>query len=76
MRYTEQYSKMVIYCFIIKQKINKLEFVFCLRVLQGERPYWWVHEHSNNTELLGLKQFPVSCETGPGKTFAILVQLL
>uniref|UniRef100_A0A8C4TEE3 Glucose-6-phosphatase n=1 Tax=Erpetoichthys calabaricus TaxID=27687 RepID=A0A8C4TEE3_ERPCA len=37
-------------------------------VLFGERPYWWVHE----TEFYGsfqrpvLKQFPVTCETGPG----------
>ncbi|XP_065098824.1 glucose-6-phosphatase a, catalytic subunit, tandem duplicate 1 [Paramisgurnus dabryanus] len=37
-------------------------------VLSGERPYWWVHE----TMFYGpvkhpeLKQFPITCETGPG----------
>ncbi|CAL8283064.1 unnamed protein product [Merluccius merluccius] len=37
-------------------------------VLFGERPYWWVHE----TNFYGkgpvplLKQFPITCETGPG----------
>ncbi|XP_070300946.1 glucose-6-phosphatase a, catalytic subunit, tandem duplicate 1 [Salvelinus sp. IW2-2015] len=37
-------------------------------VLFGERPYWWVHD----TRFYGtdpapaLKQFPITCETGPG----------
>ncbi|MBN3323516.1 G6PC phosphatase, partial [Atractosteus spatula] len=37
-------------------------------VLFGERPYWWVHE----TQFYGsepapvLRQFPITCETGPG----------
>ncbi|XP_030255273.1 glucose-6-phosphatase a, catalytic subunit, tandem duplicate 1 [Sparus aurata] len=37
-------------------------------VLFGERPYWWVHE----TRFYGaapapaLRQFPITCETGPG----------
>lgn len=46
--------------------------VLCLcsvRVLFGERPYWWVHE----TRFYGagpvpaLQQFPITCETGPGR---------
>uniref|UniRef100_A0A8C6XG75 Glucose-6-phosphatase n=1 Tax=Naja naja TaxID=35670 RepID=A0A8C6XG75_NAJNA len=38
------------------------------RILFGERPYWWVHE----TDLYGnvtppvIRQFPITCETGPG----------
>uniref|UniRef100_A0A915L015 glucose-6-phosphatase n=1 Tax=Romanomermis culicivorax TaxID=13658 RepID=A0A915L015_ROMCU len=35
-------------------------------VLRGERPYWWVHECSNNSDLLSLKQYALTCETGPG----------
>ncbi|XP_040923112.1 glucose-6-phosphatase a, catalytic subunit, tandem duplicate 1 [Toxotes jaculatrix] len=37
-------------------------------ILFGERPYWWVHE----TQFYGagpvpsLRQFPITCETGPG----------
>lgn len=40
-----------------------------VRVLFGERPYWWVHE----TRFYGsgvapaLQQFPITCETGPGR---------
>ncbi|NWS77828.1 G6PC3 phosphatase, partial [Crotophaga sulcirostris] len=35
--------------------------------LFGERPFWWVHESGlARTELLTLRQFPASCETGPG----------
>ncbi|KAM9255060.1 glucose-6-phosphatase 3 [Cariama cristata] len=33
----------------------------------GERPFWWVHESGlASKELVTLRQFPVSCETGPG----------
>ena len=32
-------------------------------MLQGERPYWWVKEHSTNISLI---QTPLTCETGPG----------
>ncbi|XP_042329099.1 glucose-6-phosphatase catalytic subunit 1-like [Sceloporus undulatus] len=37
-------------------------------ILFGERPYWWVHD----TDFYGIanppaiKQFPITCETGPG----------
>ncbi|NWI62128.1 G6PC3 phosphatase, partial [Todus mexicanus] len=35
--------------------------------LFGERPFWWIHESGlASQELLTLRQFPVSCETGPG----------
>ncbi|XP_065507052.1 glucose-6-phosphatase 3 isoform X2 [Caloenas nicobarica] len=33
--------------------------------LFGERPFWWVHESGLANKVL-LRQFPVSCETGPG----------
>ncbi|NXI40448.1 G6PC3 phosphatase, partial [Galbula dea] len=35
--------------------------------LFGERPFWWVHESGlASKEQVTLRQFPVSCETGPG----------
>lgn len=39
-----------------------------LRVLFGERPYWWVQETRfyGAGPRPGLQQFPISCETGPG----------
>ncbi|XP_075701433.1 glucose-6-phosphatase 3 isoform X2 [Rhinoderma darwinii] len=33
--------------------------------LFGERPFWWVYE-SGLQDLYNLKQFPSTCETGPG----------
>lgn len=39
------------------------------RFLFGERPYWWVHESGlSSREQLPLRQFPVTCETGPGES--------
>lgn len=37
-------------------------------VLFGERPYWWVHETRfyETGPVPSLKQFPITCETGPG----------
>ncbi|XP_076366778.1 glucose-6-phosphatase 3-like isoform X2 [Tachypleus tridentatus] len=36
-------------------------------LLQEDRPYWWVSEDSDGRELnLTLRQFPITCETGPG----------
>ncbi|XP_050790682.1 glucose-6-phosphatase 3 isoform X2 [Gopherus flavomarginatus] len=36
-------------------------------LLFGERPFWWVYESGfSSTEKVLLRQFPVSCETGPG----------
>nr|XP_025976799.1 glucose-6-phosphatase 3 [Dromaius novaehollandiae] len=35
--------------------------------LFGERPFWWVHESRLFKEQpVSVRQFPVSCETGPG----------
>ncbi|NXH22408.1 G6PC3 phosphatase, partial [Bucco capensis] len=35
--------------------------------LFGERPFWWVQESGlSSQEHIKLRQFPVSCETGPG----------
>lgn len=35
--------------------------------LFGERPFWWIHESGfASQQPLTLRQFPVSCETGPG----------
>ncbi|XP_065765301.1 glucose-6-phosphatase catalytic subunit 1 isoform X2 [Muntiacus reevesi] len=38
------------------------------RVLFGQRPYWWVldTDYYTNTAAPLIKQFPVTCETGPG----------
>jgi hypothetical protein len=40
-----------------------------LRILFGERPYWWVHEtpYYSNTTAPHIEQYPMTCETGPGK---------
>ncbi|XP_030397351.1 glucose-6-phosphatase 3 isoform X3 [Gopherus evgoodei] len=36
-------------------------------ILFGERPFWWVYESGfSSKEKVLLRQFPVSCETGPG----------
>lgn len=43
--------------------------VVFLRILFGERPYWWVHEtaHYANTLRPHIEQYPMTCETGPGE---------
>ncbi|XP_061000089.1 glucose-6-phosphatase catalytic subunit 1 isoform X3 [Dama dama] len=43
-------------------------------VLFGQRPYWWVldTDYYSNTSVPLIKQFPVTCETGPGKEKANL----
>ncbi|XP_028841753.1 glucose-6-phosphatase b [Denticeps clupeoides] len=40
----------------------------CKWVLFGERPYWWVQEtfFYGNSTVPQIKQFPMTCETGPG----------
>ncbi|XP_005394546.1 PREDICTED: glucose-6-phosphatase [Chinchilla lanigera] len=37
-------------------------------ILFGQRPYWWVRDtdYYSNTSTPLIKQFPVTCETGPG----------
>lgn len=44
-------------------------FFFLFRILFGERPYWWVHEtdYYSNTSAPPIQQFPLTCETGPGR---------
>ncbi|XP_061446650.1 glucose-6-phosphatase catalytic subunit 1-like isoform X2 [Rhineura floridana] len=50
-----------------KQKIHR-QLNRPQRILFGQRPYWWVHE----TDYYGtvtppvIRQFPITCETGPG----------
>nr|XP_040124680.1 glucose-6-phosphatase isoform X2 [Ictidomys tridecemlineatus] len=38
------------------------------RILFGQRPYWWVldTDYYSNSSVPLIKQFPVTCETGPG----------
>ena len=40
------------------------------RILFGQRPYWWVFDtdYYSNTSVPLIKQFPVTCETGPGES--------
>ncbi|XP_035951422.1 glucose-6-phosphatase catalytic subunit 1 isoform X2 [Halichoerus grypus] len=40
----------------------------CPGILFGQRPYWWVMDtdYYSNTSVPLIKQFPVTCETGPG----------
>ncbi|OXB51075.1 UNVERIFIED_CONTAM: hypothetical protein H355_010725, partial [Colinus virginianus] len=36
--------------------------------LFGERPFWWIHESGfASRQPVTLRQFPVTCETGPGE---------
>lgn len=44
-------------------------FSFLFRILFGERPYWWVHEtdYYSNASTPAIQQFPLTCETGPGR---------
>lgn len=49
------------------------------RLMFGERPYWWVREtvYYGNLTVPQIKQFPMTCETGPGESllmFLILFQ--
>ncbi|XP_032768750.1 glucose-6-phosphatase isoform X2 [Rattus rattus] len=41
-------------------------------ILFGQRPYWWVldTDYYSNSSVPLIKQFPVTCETGPGKECA------
>ncbi|KAM7538163.1 hypothetical protein Aperf_G00000077089 [Anoplocephala perfoliata] len=35
-------------------------------ILDDDRPYWWVQTHHQKGMRINLKQFPLTCETGPG----------
>uniref|UniRef100_A0A8W8JM59 Glucose-6-phosphatase n=1 Tax=Magallana gigas TaxID=29159 RepID=A0A8W8JM59_MAGGI len=40
-----------------------------LKILHGERPYWWVNEvrlHDHVVNVPSLEQYSLTCETGPG----------
>ncbi|CDW55445.1 glucose 6 phosphatase 2 [Trichuris trichiura] len=41
-------------------------YLFPFVILHGERPYWYVYEHGMNDAASQLKQFSLTCETGPG----------
>ncbi|XP_064225262.1 glucose-6-phosphatase catalytic subunit 1 isoform X2 [Aotus nancymaae] len=43
-------------------------------ILFGQRPYWWVldTDYYSNTSVPLIKQFPITCETGPGEQKADL----
>lgn len=48
---------------------DHLSFYLCVRILFGERPYWWVQEtafYGNSSQPM-IDQFPMTCETGPGE---------
>lgn len=40
--------------------------VLLFRILQGERPYWWVRETTAFDNPPELTHYPLTCETGPG----------
>lgn len=44
-------------------------FSFLFRILFGERPYWWVldTDYYGNNSAPEIQQFPLTCETGPGR---------
>ncbi|VUZ57265.1 unnamed protein product [Hymenolepis diminuta] len=46
--------------------INFSEWLNCVLkwLLDDDRPYWWVH--TSEKAYIKLKQFPLTCETGPG----------
>ncbi|XP_077047117.1 glucose-6-phosphatase 3 isoform X1 [Agelaius phoeniceus] len=59
----EHVSLMVLWIALVAEWLNVVLKWF----LFGERPYWWIHESGlSEREQLPLRQFPVTCETGPG----------
>lgn len=50
-------------------------FSFLFRILFGERPYWWVldTDYYGNSSAPEIQQFPLTCETGPGRVPQALV---
>ncbi|NXE71425.1 G6PC3 phosphatase, partial [Calcarius ornatus] len=58
----EHVSLMVLWTALVAEWLNVV-----LKFLFGERPYWWMHESGlAEREQLPLRQFPATCETGPG----------
>ncbi|XP_041282171.1 glucose-6-phosphatase 3 isoform X1 [Onychostruthus taczanowskii] len=59
----EHVSLMVLWIALVAEWLNVVLKWF----LFGERPYWWIHESGlSEREQLPLRQFPITCETGPG----------
>ncbi|NWV82834.1 G6PC3 phosphatase, partial [Dasyornis broadbenti] len=59
----DRVSMMVLWIALVAEWLNVVLKWF----LFGERPYWWIHESGlSSREQLPLRQFPVTCETGPG----------
>ncbi|NXN86388.1 G6PC3 phosphatase, partial [Bombycilla garrulus] len=60
----ERLSLMVLWTALVAEWLNVVLKWF----LFGERPYWWMHDSGlwSREELPLLRQFPVTCETGPG----------
>ncbi|XP_030822286.1 glucose-6-phosphatase 3 isoform X2 [Camarhynchus parvulus] len=59
----EHVSLMVLWIALVAEWLNVVLKWF----LFGERPYWWIYESGMaEREQLPLRQFPVTCETGPG----------
>ncbi|NXD44180.1 G6PC3 phosphatase, partial [Copsychus sechellarum] len=59
----EHVSVMVLWTALVAEWFNVVLKWF----LFGERPYWWMHESGLwGREQLPLRQFPITCETGPG----------
>ncbi|NWV32028.1 G6PC3 phosphatase, partial [Grantiella picta] len=59
----DQVSVMVLWIALVAEWLNVVLKWF----LFGERPYWWIHESGlSRRQQLPLRQFPVTCETGPG----------
>ncbi|NXE99338.1 G6PC3 phosphatase, partial [Menura novaehollandiae] len=59
----ERVALMVLWIGLVAEWLNVVLKWF----LFGERPYWWIHESGlSRREPLPLRQFPVTCETGPG----------
>lgn len=56
-------------CLLQHPEPPQTPFSFLFRILFGERPYWWVHEtnYYSNASAPAIQQFPLTCETGPGR---------
>ncbi|KRX93726.1 Glucose-6-phosphatase 2 [Trichinella pseudospiralis] len=54
---------LILYLLPFLSAINRSLF---LRMLNGERPYWWIHSSGAYEVVPPLQQFPLTCETGPG----------
>lgn len=65
--FSPKYGRRVVWSLILSEWLNQVLKL----LLFGHRPYWWVKIASENTidnssSLPEIKQFPLTCETGPG----------